>query len=115
MQKRRVVIAEDHALFRDGLHSLIRSRPELEVVGEAGDGLKAIRLVGEKKSACLILGSSYNRCAVSKSSSTVGWAWMVRVKSLAVVPNCRARVGSVMMSETCVNLPKLWPLKNRGF
>lgn len=47
MQKRRIVIAEDHALSRDGLRSLICSRPELEVVGEAGEGLEAIRLVRE--------------------------------------------------------------------
>lgn len=38
----RVLIADDHALFRDGLHSLFASLPDLEVVGEAATGERAI-------------------------------------------------------------------------
>lgn len=38
----RVVIADDHTLFRDGLRALFASIPELEVVGEAADGREAI-------------------------------------------------------------------------
>lgn len=35
-----IVLAEDHALFRNGLRQLLSLRSELEVVGEAGDGWK---------------------------------------------------------------------------
>jgi two-component system, NarL family, nitrate/nitrite response regulator NarL len=38
----RVVVADDHPLFRDGLVRRIKERPELELVGEAGDGLEAL-------------------------------------------------------------------------
>ncbi len=44
-KKHRIVIAEDHTILRDGLHSLLSSEPDLEVVGEAGNGRDAIRLV----------------------------------------------------------------------
>ncbi len=43
--KRRVVIAEDQTMFREGLRALLSSDPMLEVVGEAEDGREAIRLV----------------------------------------------------------------------
>lgn len=54
----RIVIAEDHALFRDGLSSLLSSKPELKVVGQAADGLEAIRLVGEYQPDLLLLDLS---------------------------------------------------------
>jgi DNA-binding NarL/FixJ family response regulator len=41
----RVVVADDHALFRQGLKGLLRERSDLEVVGEAGDGLELINLL----------------------------------------------------------------------
>lgn len=40
----RVVIVDDHELFRRGLMMLLESEPGLVVVGEAGDGNEAIRL-----------------------------------------------------------------------
>jgi DNA-binding NarL/FixJ family response regulator len=40
----RVLIADDHALFRAGIRVILSSRPDIEVVGEAGDGEEAIAL-----------------------------------------------------------------------
>lgn len=42
MDKTRILIADDHVLFRDGLRSLIRSLSDVEVVGEASNGEQAI-------------------------------------------------------------------------
>jgi two-component system, NarL family, response regulator NreC len=52
--KKRIVIAEDHTILREGLKMLLSSNPELEVVGEAQDGLEAIRIT-ESVSPDLIL------------------------------------------------------------
>lgn len=38
----RVLIADDHGLFREGVRALLRSRPETEVVGEASTGAEAL-------------------------------------------------------------------------
>lgn len=40
--KLRILIADDHPLFRDGLRALLTSLPDFEVVGEAEDGAQAM-------------------------------------------------------------------------
>ena len=47
MPKIRIVLADDHAVVREGLKTLIQAHPNLEVVGEASDGLRAVELVAE--------------------------------------------------------------------
>lgn len=42
MAKIRVLIVDDHTLFRESLRSLLQSGNNIEVVGDAGDGLEAI-------------------------------------------------------------------------
>lgn len=41
----RVVLVDDQALFRAGVRMLLASQPDLDVVGEAGDGSEAVALV----------------------------------------------------------------------
>ncbi|HYA51934.1 MAG TPA: response regulator transcription factor, partial [Streptosporangiaceae bacterium] len=43
----RVLVADDQALVRAGLATLLDSQPDLEVVGQAGDGREATRLARE--------------------------------------------------------------------
>jgi len=44
MEKIRILIADDHPLFRDGMHGLLDSVPDTEVVGEAATGDEAMAL-----------------------------------------------------------------------
>jgi DNA-binding NarL/FixJ family response regulator len=54
-QKKRIVIAEDHTILRQGLKALLSSNDNLEVVGEAEDGLEALRCVEKQKPDLLLL------------------------------------------------------------
>jgi DNA-binding NarL/FixJ family response regulator len=45
MNRVRIIIADDHALVRSGLRALLQSVEDFDVVGEAGDGREAVRLV----------------------------------------------------------------------
>ncbi len=41
----RVLLVDDHAILREGVHALLSREPDIEVVGEAGDGQEALDLV----------------------------------------------------------------------
>lgn len=47
MDKVRVLIVDDHPLFRKGMRAMLESLPEMEVVGEAASGEAAITLAGD--------------------------------------------------------------------
>lgn len=51
----RILLGDDHTLFRQGLRKILEARPDWEVVGEASDGRQALHLALElKPDACLI-------------------------------------------------------------
>jgi two-component system, NarL family, response regulator NreC len=54
----KVLIADDHAIVRTGLRALLKSAPDLELVGEATGGHEAIDLVGRTHPDILILDLS---------------------------------------------------------
>lgn len=54
----RVVIADDHAVFRQGTRELLAREPDIQVVGEAADGEEAVRVVSEHKPDVAILDIS---------------------------------------------------------
>ncbi len=53
--KIRVIIADDHAVVREGTCELLKKAEDLEVVGEAADGIEAIQLVKDLKPDVAIL------------------------------------------------------------
>jgi DNA-binding NarL/FixJ family response regulator len=51
----RVLLADDHGIVRRGLRSLLESEPGVEVIGEAADGMEALRLCTKAPPDVLIL------------------------------------------------------------
>jgi two-component system, NarL family, nitrate/nitrite response regulator NarL len=51
----RVVLTDDHVFVRDGIKSLLENEANIEVVGEATDGLEALKIVETVKPDLLIL------------------------------------------------------------
>lgn len=51
----RVLLVDDHPIVRQGLHRLLEIEPDFEVIGEAGDGLEALKMVNDLQPDVLIL------------------------------------------------------------
>lgn len=51
----RIVLVDDHQVVREGLHSLLASEEDFEIVGEAASGMEAIRIVEELKPQVVVL------------------------------------------------------------
>jgi two-component system response regulator NreC len=54
----KVLIADDHAIVRTGLRTLLQAEPSLELVGEATGGYEAIELIEETRPDVLLLDIS---------------------------------------------------------
>lgn len=51
----RVLIADDHPVFRDGLASLLATQPDVDVVATAGDGAEAVALAAEHEPDVVVM------------------------------------------------------------
>jgi NarL family two-component system response regulator LiaR len=55
MPQIRILIADDHAVVREGLRALIETEPGMELVGEASDGEEAVRMVRARNPDVVLL------------------------------------------------------------
>jgi len=55
MKAIRVLIADDHALFREGVLAILKSVPDVEIVGEAGTGQEALTLAFKLKPDIILM------------------------------------------------------------
>ncbi len=67
----RVVIVDDHALFRRGLDRVLADEPDIEVVGEAADGVEAVARVRELTPDIVIMDVRMPRATGIEAARTI--------------------------------------------
>lgn len=55
MNRIRVLLADDHTILRDGIRALLVDQADIEVIGEAEDGLSTVKMVGKLKPDVVIM------------------------------------------------------------
>ncbi len=99
----RILIADDHAVFRSGLRALLEKEADLEVVGETGDGLATIKAVDQQEIDVLLLDISMPKL----SGPRVAEAVLKKRPHLAIVV--------LTMHEDEYYLQELFKIGARGF
>src|SRR6202047_1440210 len=51
----RILVADDHAIFRGGLRKLLEAADEIQIVGEASNGNECVKMLGKFKPDILLL------------------------------------------------------------
>lgn len=51
----RILIADDHAIFRDGLRKLLEEASDISIVGEASNGLECVKMLAKFRPDVLLL------------------------------------------------------------
>ena len=81
----RILLADDHAIIRQGLCSLLEKQPDIEVVGAVEDGQKAMELVRELSPDIVIMDISMpNLNGIDATSKIVSRTGNVKVIALSI-------------------------------
>lgn len=81
----RILIVDDHPLFRDGLHALLQRQSDFVVVGEAATVTEAVRLAQETQPDVVLMDLSLpDGGGVEATRQIVGWLPQVHVIALTV-------------------------------
>ena len=90
MERCRVLIADDRPRSRDALTSLLTTVPEVEVVGEAGDGQEAARLVEERDPDVILMDVQMPDVDGLEATRTIKERWpQVKVVVLTIYGSYR--------------------------
>lgn len=88
--KLRILLADDHKMFREALRSLLGMSSDLEVVAEAGDGLEVIRLVRETSPDIVCMDISMPGMNGIETTQQITATWpSIKVIALSAYPDQR--------------------------
>jgi two-component system nitrate/nitrite response regulator NarL len=109
----RLVIADDHTIFRDGLHRLLDLEEDFEVVGEAADGVEALAMVLRHQPSILLLDlampkmsglEALREIAQQQASSTRSILLTAAIERRQIVEALQIGAYGIVMKESATQL-----------
>ena len=109
----RVLLVDDHDLVRAGLTNLLSGRRDIEVVGQAGDGAEALRLVASAKPDVVLMDISMPGVGGIEATKAIRRKWpAVQVIALTGVaegraPNLMIEAGALGFLEKTTDVEEI--------
>lgn len=75
MTRARILLADDNDLFREGLAGLVNAQADMEVVGQAGDGLEALTLARDLRPALIVMDIKMPVCDGLEATRLIRAEW----------------------------------------
>lgn len=75
MTRARILLADDHDLFREGLAGLMNAEPDLEIVGHAHDGFEALTLARDLRPDLIVMDINMPACDGLEATRLIRAAW----------------------------------------
>jgi DNA-binding NarL/FixJ family response regulator len=92
----RIVLADDHLLFRKGVAAVLALRPEFEVVGEASDGLEAIAVARAARPDVILMDLTMPKCSGLEATRIIkGEMPQIKIIVLTVSDTDRDLFGAI--------------------
>lgn len=92
MARIRVLLADDHTLFRAGTRALLQTLKDIEIVAEAGDGREALRQIAAQRPDVVLMDIAMPNLNGLDAATRVGQAF----------PGIRVVILSMNADEDCV-------------
>ena len=110
-QRIRVLLVDDHRMFRQGLRSLLQSYPDIDIVDEAGDGAEAVSKVAMHQPAVVVMdismpkmdGVAATRLVKSQHSQVTVLGLSVTGQGYQVEAMLKAGAAKVLTKEKAVD------------
>lgn len=95
MKKIRVLLADDHKLFRAGIRALLRTLGDIEIVAEAADGREALRLIAAQRPDVVLMDIMMPNLNGLDATARIGRAFQ---RTRVVILSMNADEDSVLKS-----------------
>ncbi len=86
----RLFLADDHALFRQGLRSILKHEPDVEIVGESGSADGLVELIGQTPADVLLLDLQMERSSLSDIHALAQHTWVLVVTASELIGDALA-------------------------
>ena len=115
-EKIHILLADDHAVVRQGFKMILAAQPDMEIVGEAGNGREALDLAGKLQPDVIVMdvampelnGIEATR-RVADAVSAIARAGAEHAQGFRVCPRNPARRGPRISAERFHRRATCWP------